>query len=146
MDQVYVVRHKVLVKKLPVRQVAREMGISRVTVKRYLDGAEPGIRKAARRLKPVTEKVRGRVEELLNRRVEVEAGKQRLTAKRLHRMLVEEKFSVGVWVVKELVREWRRKREEVFVRWCTSPAISPRSISSRCWSTSPAYDRRHGSS
>ena len=45
MDQVFVVRHKVLVEKLSARVVAKQMGISRRTVRRYLDGAEPGVRK-----------------------------------------------------------------------------------------------------
>jgi transposase len=41
MDQVYVVRYKVLVEGLSVRRVAREVGVSRNTVRRYVDGAEP---------------------------------------------------------------------------------------------------------
>jgi transposase len=41
MDQAYVIRHKVLVEGLSVRQVARQPGVSRNTVRRYLDGAEP---------------------------------------------------------------------------------------------------------
>ncbi len=45
MDQVYVVRHKVLVERRSVRRVARELGISRNTVRRYVDGAPPGVRK-----------------------------------------------------------------------------------------------------
>ena len=41
MDQVHVVRHKVLVEGLSARRVAREMGVSRNTVKRYLSQAAP---------------------------------------------------------------------------------------------------------
>src|SRR5947207_2535078 len=44
MDQVYVLRHKVLVEGLSVRDVARQLGISRNTVRRYLEGAAPGVR------------------------------------------------------------------------------------------------------
>jgi transposase len=91
------------------------MKISRVTVRRYVEGAEVGTRKAAARAQPVTEKVRARVEALLADASKWTGGKQRLTATRLHRMLVEEKFQVGAWVVKQLVREWRRQRQEVFV-------------------------------
>ena len=41
MDQVHVVRHKVLVDGQSVRRVAREMELSRNTVKRYLEMAAP---------------------------------------------------------------------------------------------------------
>jgi Helix-turn-helix domain of resolvase len=41
MDQVHVIRHKVLVEGQSARRVAREMGVSRNTVKRYLARAAP---------------------------------------------------------------------------------------------------------
>ena len=44
MDQVYVVRHKVKVEGLSAREVARQLGISRNTVRRYVEGADPGQR------------------------------------------------------------------------------------------------------
>ena len=40
MDQVYVLRHKVLVEGLSVRDVARQLGISRNTARRYLEYLE----------------------------------------------------------------------------------------------------------
>src|SRR5687768_13201872 len=115
MDQVYVVRHKVLVEKKSVRRVAREMGISRLTVKRYVDGAPPGVRAAPPREKPVSDAVRARVIAILEDAPRWTGGKQRLTTRRLHRMLRDEGLSVGEWVVKQLVREWRRRRVEIFV-------------------------------
>jgi transposase len=115
MDQVIVVRHKVLVEKQSRRAVARELGISRVTVKRYLEGAPVGERKPTPRASPVTEAVCERVESLLAESVRWTSGKQRLTAARVHRMLIGEGHQVGEWVVKQLVREWRRRRQEVFV-------------------------------
>ena len=36
MDRVHVIRHKVLIEKQSVRRVVRELGVSRVTVKKYL--------------------------------------------------------------------------------------------------------------
>jgi transposase len=42
-------------------------------------------------------------------------GKQRLTATRLHELLVAEGHRVGVTLVKEAVAEWQRQRREVFV-------------------------------
>jgi transposase len=40
-DQVHVVRHKVLVDGRSQRAVAKEFGISRVTVRKYVEGATP---------------------------------------------------------------------------------------------------------
>ena len=42
-------------------------------------------------------------------------GKQRLTATRLHELLVAEGHPVGLTVVKDAVAEWKRQRREVFV-------------------------------
>ncbi|MEK7092912.1 MAG: IS21 family transposase, partial [Patescibacteria group bacterium] len=41
--------------------------------------------------------------------------KQRLTAARLHEMLVKEEYEVGETIVKACVREWKRRGAEVFV-------------------------------
>ena len=115
MDKVIVVRHKILVEGKSRRAVARELGLSRVTIKRYLEGAQIGVRKPTPRSSPVTDAVRARVEALLGESVRWTAGKHRLTATRLHRMMREEGHLVGAWVIKQLMREWRRRRQEVFV-------------------------------
>src|SRR2546428_13377619 len=90
MDQVYVVRHKVLVEGFSVRQVARELHLSRNTVRRYVEGAEPGWRKPAARSRPTLEAVRPRLEELLAQAPRGTGGKQRLPASQLHRLLLAE--------------------------------------------------------
>jgi transposase len=115
MDQVHVVRHKVLVEGQQIRRVAREMGIARNTVKKYLAQAAPERVEKEPRARPVWKKVQARVEALLSESPRWTGGKQRLTATRLHRMLVTEGFSVGVTMVKEAVAEWKRRRREVFV-------------------------------
>ena len=46
MDQGHVVRHKVLVEKRSQRSVARELGLSRMTVGKYVGEAAP-VRKAS---------------------------------------------------------------------------------------------------
>lgn len=114
MDQVFVVRRKVLVEGMSSREVARELGISRNTVRRYVEGAEP-VRAPVERPRPVLDAVRGRLEALLEDSPRWTGGKQRLTATQLHRMLVAEGHRVGATLVKECVAEWRRKRQEVFV-------------------------------
>jgi transposase len=115
MDQVYVIRHKVLVESQSVRRVARELGVSRNTVRRYVEGATPCVRTPVPRAQPVKERVRPRVEQLLADAPRWTGGKQRLTAARLHQMLVDEGHAVGERTVREMVAEWKRRRQEVFV-------------------------------
>ncbi len=115
MDQVHVIRHKVLVEGLSARKVAREMGLSRNTVRRYFEPPAPVRNEQEARKRPVWEKVRARLEALLAESPRWTGGKQRLTATRLHAMLREEGHEVGVTVVKEAVAEWKRRRREVFV-------------------------------
>jgi len=115
MDQVHVVRHKVLVEGRTQRAVARELGLSRVTVKKYLTLATPRPYDATGRRRPVWEKVRPRFEALLAASKDWTGGKQQLTATRLHELLIGEGYQVGASLVKAAVAEWKRQRREVFV-------------------------------
>src|SRR6266508_2332019 len=116
MDLVHVVRHKVLVEGRTQRAVARELGLARVTVRKYVDQAVPTRRaEAAPRPRPVWDAVADRVQALLTESVRWTGGKQRLTATRLHELLLAEGKRVGVTVVKDAVAEWKRQRREVFV-------------------------------
>jgi transposase len=114
-DQVHVIRHKVLVEGRSARQVAKELGISRRTVRKYLTQAAPVRVERQPRARPVWQAVSGRLETLLAESVQWTGGKQRLTATRLHEMLLAEGHDVGVTLVKEAVAEWKRQRREVFV-------------------------------
>ena len=116
MDQVHVVRHKVLVEGRTQRAVARELGLSRTTVGKYVDHAAPARTAAARpRPRPVWAKVGGRVQALLAESRQWTGGKQRLTATRLHGLVVAEGHRVGVTVIRAAMAEWKRQRREVFV-------------------------------
>jgi transposase len=115
MDQVYVVRHKVLVEKRSVRSVAREMGVSRNTVRRYVEGAQPGVRAPVARSSPVKDALWPRVEQILTEAPKWTGGKQRLTSVRLHQLLAAEGHRIGERTVREMVAEWKRQRQEVFV-------------------------------
>jgi transposase len=116
MEEVYVVRHRHLVEHVPIRRLAREMGVSRNTIKRYLRGPPPGVGKPRGVAgAPVLDAVRPRIEALLEDAKNWTAGKQRLTAARLHTMLRSDGIVVGYTTVKDIVREWRRRRKEVFV-------------------------------
>jgi transposase len=115
MDQVHVVRHKVLVEGRTQRAVARELGISRVTVRKYLRQAVATPYDASGRGRPVWDRVAPRVEALLTASRQWTGGKQRLTATRLHQLLRAEGHLVGVTLVKEAVAEWKRQRREVMI-------------------------------
>jgi transposase len=97
------------------RQVAKELGISRRTVRKYLTEAVPIRTETQPRLRPVWDAVRMRVEQVLAESAQWTGGKQRLTATRLHELLVAEGHRVGVTLIKEAVAEWKRQRREVFV-------------------------------
>jgi transposase len=114
-DQIHVIRHKVLVDGRSQRQVAKEFGISRVTVRKYVEGAVPVRREAEPRARPVWEKVGPRIHALLAASKEWTGGKQQLTAMRLHELLIGEGHQVGASLVKAAVAEWKRQRREVFV-------------------------------
>src|SRR5207247_5181171 len=116
MDLVHVVRHKVLVEGRTQRSVARELGLARVTVRKYVDQAAPTrTLETAPRPRQVWDAVADRVQALLAESVRWTGGKQRLTATRLHELLRTEGHRVGVTVVKDAVAEWKRQRREVFV-------------------------------
>jgi transposase len=115
MDQVAVVRHRVLVEGASRREVAESLGISRNTVKRYLAGAPVGVRQPSTRKRPALEQAEARMEALLAEAPRWTGGKQRLTARQLHRMLRAEGIQVGETLVKQYVRERKRRAAEVFV-------------------------------
>lgn len=116
MEEVYVVRHRHLVEGVPIRRLSREMGIPRNTIRRYLRGAEPGVGKPRGPAgHPVRDAVRPRAEAILADAPRWTGGKQRLTAARLYTLLRSEGHDVGYTVVKQIVREWKRRKQEVFV-------------------------------
>jgi len=114
-DQVYVIRRRVLVDGVGIRRVARELGISRNTVRKYLGEAEPQRKSASPRARPVFETVVERLTALIEEWTPRTEGKQRLTAARLHRELRTEGFAVGRTLVQEVLRERRRQAAEVYV-------------------------------
>lgn len=122
MDQVHVVRHKVLVEGQAISAVAREMEMSRNTVRKYLTLSEP--RRVVRRPKasPITELVAPRIDELLEEWRGRTTPKQRITGTRIHRQLVEEGYEVGVTTVRDYLREKRREKAEVFIPLIHRPA------------------------
>ena len=117
MDQVHVVRHKVLVEGRSQRRVARELGLSRTTVGKYVGPGGAGAEGGGRTSPAAGLGQGGRAgrRRCSPSRRSGPAGKQRLTATRLHALLVAEGHAVGVTAVKAAVAEWKRQRREVFV-------------------------------
>lgn len=115
MDQVHVIRHKVLVEGLSIRKTAKELGVSRNTVRRYLKLSEP-VREAPRhRIRPVTDEAGPKIEQILKDWAARTTRKQRVTGTRLHRELRKQDVEVGLTTVRAYLREKRRQEAEVFV-------------------------------
>ena len=116
MDRVYVIRHKWYEEGLSIRQIARDLEISRNTVRKYIDDAG-GPRQQARskRARPVLEKVHERIDEILEEWSTRTTDKQRVTGTLVHRQLREEGYEVGSTTVRCYLAERRRKRQEVYV-------------------------------
>src|SRR5687768_14021486 len=106
MDQVYVIRHQVLVEGGSQQRVTKEFGISRLTVRST----------SARRRRSGTKRGRGHGRwAAVHTRVETPPGPNRCggrmassgsTATRLHALLVAEGQAVGITVVMAAVAEW----------------------------------------
>ncbi len=115
MDQVHVIRHKVLVEGLSRRHVAEELHVSRNTVRKYLGESEPKRKKHKGRGSPKTDEVGPRIDALLDEWKDRTTAKQRITGTRLHQELLKEGYDVGVSTVRTYYAELRRKSAEVFV-------------------------------
>jgi transposase len=115
MEQVCVIRHKVLVEKLSQRQVAHQLGISRNTVSKYLSQSEPAYRQTKPRTKPALEKVTRRIDQVLEEWQGRTTAKQRITGARVHQQLKEEGFRVGKTTVYAYLKEVRLAGAEVFI-------------------------------
>lgn len=116
-DQLHVIRHKVLTEGLPVRQVAREMGVSRNTVKKYTQttDAAPARRERVPRATPVLDRVRAGIDAILADAVSRSTKKQRLTGTVVLALLIAQGLVVGITTVRDYLRAKRRAAKEVFV-------------------------------
>lgn len=124
-DQIAIIRHKVLVEARPIRVVAREMGVSRNTVRKYVDDAGFGPKEPKRRRKaPKLEEIGPRVDEILEEWKHRTTRKQRLTGTAVHAKLVAEGIDVGTTTVRLYLAEKRRQAAEVFIPLVHRPGES----------------------
>jgi transposase len=115
MDQVHVIRHKVLVEGRSIRKTARDLGVSRNTVRKYLKLSEPVREGPWRRVRPVADKAGPKIEEILEDWDARSTRKQRVTGTRLHKELRKRGLDVGVTTVRSYLREKRRQAAEVYI-------------------------------
>lgn len=107
------------------RSIAKLLGISRNTVKRYFDGSHvPWERQgtSGRSKYVVTDEVLGFIKECLAADDEENIKKQKHTAKRIYDRLVEEKhFTGGESTIREIVAELKTKQSKVFIPLAYDP-------------------------
>lgn len=102
MDQVHIIRHKVLVEKISQREVARQLNVSRNTIAKYLAQSQPQRQNNKARSAPACQQIEARFAQLLDEWQSRTTKKQRLTGLRLHRQLREDGFAVGKTTVYKL--------------------------------------------
>jgi transposase len=115
MDQVHVIRHKVLIEGQSIRRVASQMNVSRNTVKKYLNQSEPRRVERSARPRPVLDTIKPVIDALLEDWDKRTTRKQRITATRLHTQLREEGHHVGITVVRDYLRMRQRSAREVMI-------------------------------
>jgi transposase len=115
MQTVHVIRHKVLVEGLSIRAVARQLGLSRTTVYKYLEVSQPQRVESKPRSQPVLTAAASRLDALLAEWSGRTTPKQRLTAARLHRQLSSEGFSISERSVRRYLRQQKLQSAEVFI-------------------------------
>ena len=110
------VRRACMVEGMGIREAAREFGLHRDTVRKMLQySVPPGYRRRKPAPRPKLEPYVGVIDQLLEGD-RVTPKKQRHTAKRIFERLREEHgFTGGYTIVKDYVRERRRRLREMYV-------------------------------
>ena len=110
------VRRACMVEGMSTREAARVFGLHRDTVRKMLQySAPPGYRRQSPPRRPKPDPYRGAIDRILEDDRSL-PKKQRHTAKRIYeRLRAEHGFSGGYTIVKDYVREHRRRTREMYV-------------------------------
>jgi len=117
-DQYQDIRHMYLVEGMSQRTIAKQLGISRNTVRRYCKGEQvPWERKPVNRAPSViTPDVIDFIKSCLEEDAQSPNKRQKHTAQRIYDRLCEEKgFTGGCSTVRKAVKELRDKMPKVYV-------------------------------
>lgn len=115
MDPVHAIRWKFYKEGVSQREIARQMGCSRNTVRKYLNQPEPEYRRTKEHAAPVRAKAERLIEKIAAEWEDGTTQKQRITGDRLHAELIARGCKVGITTVREIFRERRRVESEVFI-------------------------------
>jgi transposase len=115
MGQILEVRQRHFLEGESIRKIAREMGITRPTVRKYLRESEAIRKETTDRGQPVRGAVGPRIEGILEEWSDREGGKHRITGTRVYRELVDEGLTVGERTVRRYLAERRRAKAEVYI-------------------------------
>src|ERR1019366_9205681 len=119
------IRRRVLVAGVSRRQILRETGMHRRTLKKILEHSEPpGYRRQPPRPRKKPGAFLERIKQIL-KEDQAMPRKQRHTAKRIWERLREDGFTGGCTVVKDAVRELTQKTQAVFVPLRHRPGEAP---------------------
>jgi len=115
MDQWIELRRKIRNQEVPLRQLTRETGIHRQTLRKIRDNSQPP---GYQRIKPICKSKIGPY--LDHIKVIIESNKQmpkkqRHTAKKILEILQSDGFEGGYTIVKDVVREIKKTSKEVFM-------------------------------
>jgi len=113
-DQVLVIRHKVLQEGRSVRSVAREFGVSRNTVQKYLSQAEPVRQEYPQRSHPVRDVIQGQIDVWMSDK-RLTSEKHRWTAPRMQELLAAKGLFASERTVRRCMADYRRRHAEVFI-------------------------------
>ena len=115
MDQWIELRRKIRNEEVSLRQLERDTGIHRQTLRKIRDHSQPpGYRRTKPIIKSKMDPYLGRIKAIIEADKELPC-KQRHTAKRIWEILQSEGFTGGYTIVKDAVREIRKTSKEVFM-------------------------------